>query len=205
MWQRKLRCILFKQPPLGSQLYQISLYFSSFFVHLASISLQVSRNIDFVKRSSDQLRFYQPKKKKKWPITPVFYDHPSNNLVLKINLVFYHYFKKMINWPNSDMRLCWFQGSNRQWRLWDYFLGEPIRNINYTKFKTKENLNILTLQKTKTEIHKILQLLSTMFHILKSLQNIFIINFMSYISFNVYSQAIIHLLISQLIDLFQKF
>ena len=145
------------------------------------------------------------KKKKKWPITPVFYDHPSNNLVLKINLVFYHYFKKMINWPNSDMRLCWFQGSNRQWRLWDYFLGEPIKNINYTKFKTKENLNILTLQKTKTEIHKILQLLSTMFHILKSLQNIFIINFMSYISFNVYSQAIIHLLISQLIDLFQNF
>ena len=89
------------------------------------------------------------------------------------------------------------------------FFRGSIRNINYTKFKTKENLNISTFQKTKqktkTEIHKILQLFSTMFHILKSLQNIFTINSMSYISFNVHSQAIIHLLISHLIDLFQIF
>ena len=58
-----------------------------------------------------------------------------------------------------------------QWRLQDYFLGGSIKNINYTKFKTKENLNISTLQKakqkTKIEIHKILQLLSMIFHILK--------------------------------------
>ena len=96
-----------------------------------------------------------------------------------------------------------------QWRLRAYLLGGSIRNRNYIKFKTKENLNIWTLQKTKqkikTEIHKILQLLSTKFHILKSLQNIFIINSMSYIFFNVYSQTIIHLLISHLIDLFQIF
>ena len=44
-----------------------------------------------------------------------------------------------------------------------------------------------------------------MFYILKLLQNIFIINPMSYISFNVHSQALIHLLISHLIDLFQIF
>ena len=39
----------------------------------------------------------------------------------------------------------------------------------------------------------------------KLLQNIFIINSMSYVSFNVHSQAIIHLLIYHLIDLFKKF
>ena len=53
-------------------------------------------------------------------------------------------------------------------------------------------------------IKLILQLLSTMFHILKLLQNIFI-NSMSYIPFNVHSQTIIHILISHLIDLFKKF
>ena len=41
------------------------------------------------------------------------------------------------------------------------------------------------------------------FHSLKSLYNIFIINPRSYISFKVYSQAIIHQLISHLIDLIQ--
>ena len=48
--------------------------------------------------------------------------------------------------------------SSLPWRLWDYFLGRSIRNINYTKFKTKENLNILTSHKkinTKTQIHKV--------------------------------------------------
>ena len=44
----------------------------------------------------------------------------------------------------------------------------------------------------------------TRFHILKSLHDIFIINPMIYISFNVHNQTIIHLLISHLIDLFQK-
>ena len=88
----------------------------------------------------------------------------------------------------------------------NYFLGRSIGNINYTKFKTKENLNISTsqkIQKTKIEIHKVLQLLSKMFHILKSLHDIFIINPMRYIFFNVYNQIIIYSLISHLIDLFQ--
>ena len=44
--------------------------------------------------------------------------------------------------------------------LADYFLERSIRNINYRKFKTKKNLNILILQKknhkTKTETHKVL-------------------------------------------------
>ena len=43
------------------------------------------------------------------------------------------------------------------------FSWGSIKNINYTKFKIKENLNILTLQKikikininTKTQIHKV--------------------------------------------------
>ena len=89
-----------------------------------------------------------------------------------------------------------------QWRLQNYFLRGPIRNINYVKFKTKENLNVLTSQKTKpkkkkkTEIHKVLQLFSMMFHILKLLNDFFIINLTSYIFFNVYSQVIIHPLIS---------
>ena len=102
-----------------------------------------------------------------------------------------------------------------------------IRNINYIKSKTKENLNISITQKkqktkkqkktknqknknktktkTKTQIHEVLQLPYSRFHILKSLHNIFIINSMSYISFNIYSQAIIHPLISHLMDLFQVF
>ena len=92
------------------------------------------------------------------------------------------------------------------WQLQDYFLGSSIRNINYTKFKTKENLNISTsqkIQKIKTETHKVLQLFSTMFHILKSLHDIFVINPTSNISFNVYSQTSIYSLISYFIDLFQ--
>ena len=51
-------------------------------------------------------------------------------------------------------------------------------------------------KKKKTEIHKVLQLLSMMFHILKLLNDFFIINLTSYIFFNVYSQVIIHPLIS---------
>ena len=47
------------------------------------------------------------------------------------------------------------------------FRGGSIRNINYTKFKTKENLNVSILwktkQKIKTEIHKVLQLLLRFF------------------------------------------
>ena len=71
-----------------------------------------------------------------------------------------------------------------------------------TKNKTKQKQN-KTKPKKKIEIHKFLQLLSKMFHILKSLHNIFIIKRTSYISFNVYSQTIISQLISHLIDLFQ--
>ena len=81
-----------------------------------------------------------------------------------------------------------------------FFRGGSIRNINYTKFKTKKNLNISKSpkkkKKKKTEIHKVLQLLSTMFHILKLLNDFFIINPTSYIFFNVHSQAITHPLIS---------
>ena len=86
------------------------------------------------------------------------------------------------------------------------FFRGLIRNKNYKKFKIKENLNILTLQKIfsqkkktspkKKKIHKVLQLLSMMFHILKLLNDFFIINPPSYIFFNLHSQAIIHLLIS---------
>ena len=90
------------------------------------------------------------------------------------------------------------------------FLRVSIRNINYKKYKTKENLNILISQKknknkktkTKIEIHKILQLLSMIFHVLKLLHDFFIINPMSYIYFNVHNQIITHPLISHLIDLF---
>ena len=64
------------------------------------------------------------------------------------------------------------------------FSRGSIRNINYTKSKTKENLNILTSpKKKKTQIHEVLQLPSTRFHILKSLYDIFIINPTGYISF----------------------
>ena len=42
-----------------------------------------------------------------------------------------------------------------------------------------------------------------MFHILKSLHDIFIINLTNYISFNLHNQKIIHQLISHFIDLFQ--
>ena len=55
-------------------------------------------------------------------------------------------------------------------------------------------------KKKKTEIIEVLQLPSMIFHILKSLYNIFIINSTSYIFFNVHSQTIIHPLISHLID-----
>ena len=36
----------------------------------------------------------------------------------------------------------------------DYFLRWSIRNIKYTKFKTKKNLNILISQKKKKKKHK---------------------------------------------------
>ena len=65
------------------------------------------------------------------------------------------------------------------WQLQDYFLGRSIKNINYTKFKTKKKLNTSTsqkIQKKKTKIHKVLQLFSTIFYILKSLHDIFVIN-----------------------------
>jgi len=39
-----------------------------------------------------------------------------------------------------------------QWWLQDYFIGGSIRNINYTKFKTKDKLNISTSQKKKEKI-----------------------------------------------------
>ena len=52
-----------------------------------------------------------------------------------------------------------------------------------TKKKKKNHANTLSLQ-----------LLSTSFHILKSLHNSLIINVTSYISFNVHNQAIIHIL-----------
>ena len=45
--------------------------------------------------------------------------------------------------------------------------------------------------------------LQVRFHILKSLHDVFIINLMGYISFNVHNQAIIHPLIFYLIYLFQ--
>ena len=85
----------------------------------------------------------------------------------------------------------------------ELFLRESIRNINYKKYKTKNNLNISISQKTKIEIHKILQLHSMIFHILKLLHDFFIINPTSYIYFNVYNQTNIHPLISHLIDLFR--
>ena len=66
------------------------------------------------------------------------------------------------------------------------------------KKKNKKNKN----KNKKSLIHKVLQLPSTIFHILKLLHDIFIINTTSYICFNVHSQAIIHPLISHLIDLF---
>ena len=50
------------------------------------------------------------------------------------------------------------------------------------------------------QIYEILQLSSTIFHILKSFHDIVIVNLMSYRSFNVHSQTIIHPLIFHLID-----
>ena len=60
-------------------------------------------------------------------------------------------------------------------------------------------------KKTKTKIHKISQLLSTMFHTLKLLYNILLsILWATFLSMYIlHSQAIIHPLISYLIDLFQ--
>ena len=52
-------------------------------------------------------------------------------------------------------------------------------------------------------MQKVLQLSSTIFYILKLLHDTFIINPISYICFNVHSQAIIHPLISHLIYLFK--
>ena len=109
----------------------------------------------------------------------------------------------------------------------DYFLRGLIRNINYTKFKTKKNLNIFISKKKKkkththTHSHTHTQKPKFMiFYILKLLHDIFIINLTIYIlskkkkkkknpsiyiSFNLHSQSIIHPLISYLIYLFQKF
>ena len=78
------------------------------------------------------------------------------------------------------------------------FLEGSKRNINYTKSKTKENLNILTSQK-KMQIYEILQLSSTIFYILKLFHDIVIVNLMNYRSFNVHSQTNIHPLIFHLI------
>ena len=66
--------------------------------------------------------------------------------------------------------------------------GLFLRNVNnkHKLYKIKKNKN------KKTKIHKVLQLLSMIFHILKSLHDIFIINPTSYISFTVHIQAIIH-------------
>ena len=49
------------------------------------------------------------------------------------------------------------------------------------------------------QIYEILQLSSTIFHILKSFHDIVIVNLMSYRSFNVHSQTNIHPLIFHLI------
>ena len=81
-----------------------------------------------------------------------------------------------------------------------------IRNINFTKFKINDKLNISTSpqkKKKKSLIHKVLQLLFTIFRILKLLHDMFLINPTGYICFNVHSQAIIHPLISYLIHLFK--
>ena len=88
-----------------------------------------------------------------------------------------------------------------QWRLHDCYLGWSIKNINYTKFKTKENLNILTWQQQQQKKPKYIN-----FYICFLWYFIFcIINPTSYISFNVHDQTIIHPLNSHLIDLFQIF
>ena len=81
------------------------------------------------------------------------------------------------------------------------FSKGSIRNINHTKSKTKENLNILTSHTQNTHTHTHTHKLKYIrFHILKSLHDIFIINPMIYTSFNIHIQAIIHPLISYLID-----
>ena len=87
-----------------------------------------------------------------------------------------------------------------QWHLRDYYLGWSIRNINYTKFKTKENLNILTLQQKKQKPKYISFYICFLWYFIFC-----IINPTSYISFNVHDQTIIHPLNSHLIDLFQIF
>ena len=79
--------------------------------------------------------------------------------------------------------------ANKKRKLYKILNKRELKYI-ITKKKRKEK---------KTEIHKVLQLISMKFHILKSLHDIFIINPTSYISFNVHSQSIIH----QLINLFQ--
>ena len=84
------------------------------------------------------------------------------------------------------------RGVNKKHKLYKILNKREFEYINITK-------------KKKTEIHKVLQLLSPMFHILNLLHDIFIINPTNYISFNVHSQAIIHQLISYFIDLFQFF
>ena len=80
-------------------------------------------------------------------------------------------------------------------------------NVNFIKGSCNLRLQqILQLNFVQTQIHDQFYncFFFTRFHILKSLHDIFIINPMIYISFNVHNQTIIHLLISHLIDLFQK-
>ena len=80
-------------------------------------------------------------------------------------------------------------------------------NVNFIKGSCNLRLQpILQLNFVQTQIHDQFYncFFFTRFHILKSLYDIFIINPMIYISFNVHNQTIIHLLISHLIDLFQK-
>ena len=74
------------------------------------------------------------------------------------------------------------------------YINREHEYIDITKKKKKKNI--------KKNI-KFYNFLSMMFYILKSLHDIFIINFTSSIFFNVYSQTIIHPMISHLIDLFQ--
>ena len=74
----------------------------------------------------------------------------------------------------------------------------------YKILKKKDKLNISTSpKKKKILIYKVLQLFYTIFHILQLLHDNFIINPISYIYFNVHSQAIIYPLIFPLIDLFK--
>ena len=101
--------------------------------------------------------------------------------------------KQTQNIISDDSKII-FKGVNKKHKLYKILNKRELEYINITQKKKK-----------KTEIYKVLQLLFTMFHILKLLHDIFIINPTNYISFNIHSQAIIHQLISHFIDLFQIF